>query len=423
MKKQLRNDFYNKISTSLDEETYDVLLTNVNEVLYDYSEHHTANRKTLKKILKEMFLNNFFFYLKTIFTIKKTGKKIILSNAYVRLNFEDSVTLLPPWSFSLRRNTIFSWKMILIVRKINKEFKKNSVKVLISSNFKQLLDGFKLELSEMFVDKKIGALIVANDLGLFENLSIRTANKLGIPSFVYLHGLPARYNDIDDNRADFLIVWGVGIKEAYVDNGVPEKKILTLKHPLYSTFDSVNLQSNLNNVLVLSKAISGTPCISTELVLPNRAVILYYLELVKENLIKLGVSKARLRLHPSENKDFYSKNLPDDFFTIDNSSQKKALSKSSLIVGPTSTMVLDAIKTGRNYILFDPIFDGLTLEGMPLVEPFTGNSFIKLSNSLEDMKRHIESPSQNIDFKKLNQFFSTIELDSQKFLDLINQKI
>jgi hypothetical protein len=273
----------------------------------------------------------------------------------------------------------------------------------------------------MFSDKKIEALIVANDLSFFENLSIKIAKRNQIPTFVYLHGLPARYNNIDDNRADYLVVWGNGIKKTYIENGVSEKKILTLMHPVYSNFEAVDLESNLKNVLVLTKAICGTPSMSTELILPNRSIILYYLELVKENLKNLGVQHASLRLHPSEVSDFYFNNLPDDFYRIDTSTKEESLAKATLVVGPTSTMVLDAIKAGKNYILFDPLVDGLTLDGTPLVAPFTGESFIKLSNNLETIKQNIESPSINIDYNKLKTYFKVNELDNAKFKDIITK--
>jgi hypothetical protein len=128
-------------------------------------------------------------------------------------------------------------------------------------------------------------------------------------------------------------------------------------------------------------------------------------------------------LHPSEDNTFYFNNLPDDFYHIDTSTKEEALSKASLVIGPTSTMVLDAIKMAKNYILFDPVIDGLTLEGIPLVEPFNGESFIKLSNTFEQIKQNIESPFQNIDYTKLNVFFGVDELDYQKFNDIISKKM
>lgn len=423
MEKQNNNDYFNKISTGLSEEAYDLLLTNVNAILFDYSDHNSPKRKSFKWVLKEKIMKSLFFlfYLKNIFASRKNNEKIIISNAYVPISLSQTATLLPPWSYSLKKDTYFSLELASIVRKINKEFKKKSIKVLLSPHFRRLIEAFEVELTRMFETKKVAALIVPNDLAFFENLSLKIAKRNKIPTFVYLHGLPARYNNLDDNRADYLVVWGNGIKKMYVEKGVSEKKIFTLKHPVYSNFEATDLESNLKNVLVLTKSICGTPSNSANLVLPNRSVILYYLEQAKEHLLKLGVRHASLRLHPSEDKTFYFNNLPDDFYSIDTSTKEESLLRASLVVGPTSTMVLDAIKMAKNYILFDPVIDGLTLEGIPLVEPFTGESFIKLSNTFEEIKYNIESPSHNIDYNKLNDFFAVNELDYEKFGNIINK--
>ncbi|MFC0776751.1 hypothetical protein [Flavobacterium sp. HJSW_4] len=423
MKKQLGNNYYNIISEDLDGEIYDLLLTDVNAALFDYSDHHKSNKLPLKSKFKQFLINRLFvgFYLLNKLKKRYTGEMIILSNAYIPLNVPNSVTLLPPWIFSPKKKSFANWKIILIINQLKFILKERSIKLLLSENFKFLVDKFELELGNLFVKFKLSAVVVPNDMAFFEKLALRVAKKKDIPSFVCLHGLPARYNDIDDNRADYLIVWGKGIKELYIDAGVKEDKILTFKHPVYSSFSALELQSNLSNVLVLSRATCGIPCESSQLILTDRSTTLHYTELVKENLKKLGVNKATLRLHPSENEDFYLKNLPDDFFTIDRSSKDDALNQCSLVIGPTSTMVLDAIKMGKNYILFDPVFNGLTLEGMPLVSPFTGESFIKLSNSLEEMKYNINNPNDNISYHELNNFLSIDSNDEEKFLGIMNK--
>lgn len=428
MQKQKNNEYYNSIARDLDNDTYDLLSYTVNDILYNYSDHHVANRNrlkegfgdNLKKYLTKCF--RFSIFLKNTLLFRKKISNTIMSNAYVNVNLFGASVVLPPWVFSPKGNVANSLAIYFVIENINKALRKRSIKILMSQEFKLLLSEFEKEMLKLFSDYKVGALVVPNDMAFLENLSIKIAKKHNISSFVYLHGLPARYNNLDDNRAEYLVVWGSGLKNEYVNAGVDAKKILTLKHPTYSNFHKVVLKSTLDNVLVLTKAISGVPCISTEIVLPKRSVLLYYLELVKGNLKELGVTKAKLRLHPSELKSFYEDNLPDDFFVIDESSINDALTNASLVFGPTSTMVLDAIKAGKNYILFDPIFDGLTLEGMPLVQPFTGESFIKLSNSFEAMKNNIDNPSENIDFNKLNAFFKVHERDVSRFYDIINVK-
>lgn len=416
---QKNNPFYNKITIRQNEETYDLLLGVVNKILFDYSNHHLSNKKTLKRSLKNLIVNKlrFIFHVKSKFSSK--SKNVIISNAYVDLKVNETTSLLPPWMYSLKKDTCLSMQVVSAIKKIDKEVEKESVKLLLSSNFIGLMSIYEEQFLKLLKEKNVRALVFANDLGFYENLSLKIAKKSEISSFVYLHGLPARYNNIDDNRADYLIVWGQGIKNLYVASGVSEEKILTLPHPIYSNYEQTKLESNFDNVLVLSKAISATPCISTELILPDRSTILLYLELVKENLKKLGVVKASLRLHPSEDPDFYDKNMPDEFYSIEKQTKNESLLKATLVVGPTSTMLLDTIKAGKNYILFDPVTDGLTLEGAPLVAPFTGDSFIKLSNDFVEMKQNIENPEININFKKLNDFFAVNESDSKRIEKII----
>ena len=68
-----------------------------------------------------------------------------------------------------------------------------------------------------------------------ERMAIDAGKEMGIPTVVFLHGLPARYNKIDDNRANYLCVWGEGIKEQYINVGVDPDKILITGHPSFST--------------------------------------------------------------------------------------------------------------------------------------------------------------------------------------------
>lgn len=428
MNNQKNNEYFNSITRNLDEDTYDLLSYTANDILYNFSDHHVATKNRLKQGFGDSFKKNitkyfrFSIFLKNFLLFRKKKSNTIMSNAYVNVNLYGANVVLPPWVFSPKGIVASSLAIYFVIENIDRELKKRSIKILMSQEFKLLLSKFEKELLKLFSDYKVGALVVPNDMAFFENLSIKIAKKYNIASFVYLHGLPARYNNIDDNRAEYLVVWGSGLKNEYVNAGVDAKKILTLKHPTYSNFHKTVLKSTLDNVLVLTKAISGVPCISTEIVLPKRSVLLYYLELVKSNLKELGVTKAKLRLHPSELKSFYEDNLTDDFFVIDESSLNDALTNASLVFGPTSTMVLDAIKAKKNYILFDPVIDGLTLEGMPLVPPFTGDFFIKLSNSFEEIRNNVANSSTNIDFDKLNAFLEVDERDVSRFYDITNVK-
>lgn len=419
---QKNNHLFNFISSKLDEKTYDLLLYHVNNVLFNYGDH--------QKVLKFNLSYKFNFIIKytiqfvthyLLIAIKnKKKKKVIISNSNVNLIFNDYYIVSPPWNLNFKNKFFTTYKLSNVIFKIQLLLLKKSLKVLFSENFKNLMCLFEIEFKNFLIVNDVKCVVFKNDMSFFENLSIKIAKKNNIPTLVYLHGLPSRYNKIDDNRAEYLIVWCKGIKAAYLKSGVFPDKILTIKHPVYSDFKNYNLVSSLDHVLVLTKAIAGTPSSSNKLFFGDRSKSLLYIEQIKSILIEFGVKNARLRLHPSESLVFYKNNLIDDFFIIDLDDKIRSIKKSSLVIGPSSTMVLDSIKTGVNYILYEPKIDNILFDNSSeLVSPFDGLSFIKLSKTIEEIKYHIENPSINIDFFKLNEFFEIVDTDYQKLTKIL----
>lgn len=423
MNKQEKNLYFNKISEHYDVEFYDTILYAVNEVLFNYGDHHKSNSSNRSVLIKRFVINvvsRINLFIACLRKKKSNSKGIILSNAYVTLKFDDKITNLPPWHSSLRSLSFTNFKLNKTINEINKIIKRKSIKLLFSEKFLSLIEDYKHEFSELIKFNNVKCLVVPNDMSFYENLSIKIARKNNVPTFVYLHGLPGRFNLIDENRADYLIVWGKGIKNSYVKAGFLSDKILTIKHPFYSDFQYKELRSNLEDVLVLTKATPGTPSSSNELFLQDRSKSLFYLEKVKELLTSLGVKTARLRLHPSEVDNFYKENLIDDFYVIDKKDKVSSLKNATLVIGPTSTMLLDAIKTGVNYILFDPMYDDQFLDNSKeLVEPFDGTSFIKLSLNLSDFRNNIINSSENIDLQKFSEY---LEVD-QNDLEILSKII
>lgn len=221
------------------------------------------------------------------------------------------------------------------------------------------------------------------DLGFFERLFIDIFKQLKIPTFIFLHGLPGRYNAIDDNRADYLLVWGEKIKENYVNAGVKKDKIFVTGHPDYIVSKiEKNLKFSTSNILIISKSINGAPSDSMTKLDDNRDVIFTYLLKVQKSLTAIGVTSVRLRLHPSENKDWYRKTFDMEFFKIDKESLTKSLSSSTLVIGPTSTVFLDSIIAGVNYLVFEP--NSYTQK----VDPFDGsNSAVPVARCVDGLSR------------------------------------
>ena len=417
---QEKNHYYNLISKYFDNEKYDLMLYQINSILFNFGDHHkfscnNFNEKLIFFIkIKANYFSRFFFLF------KKRKNNTIINSAYVEFPINNFNKVSPPWSYNFKNEMVSSYNLSKVIYKIQSVLLKRSIKLLFSNSFYKLLELYEIEFRKILFLNNVKCIIVPNDLSLFENLSIKIAKKNHIPTFVYLHGLPGRYNAIDDNRADYLIVWGKGIKDAYCRAGVLEKKIFTIRHPFYNNFDLNKLRSNVSDVLVITKATAGTPSSSDKLFLGDRSKSLFYLEKVKLMLRELGVKNARLRLHPSESKDFYNKNLIDDFYVIDDLGKLESLKKATVVVGPTSTMILDSIKAEVNYILYDPKIDNKLLDNSgELVSPFDGLSFIKLSETIQDVKNNIEKPSVNIDVIKLSDYFEVDENDFSRIIDII----
>lgn len=418
---QKNNHLFNFISNNIDKNYYDVILYQVNNILFNYGDHQKSAKNSFRRKIILLVKNIILYISRFYYLISKNEEKIIISNAYVSLNLDIYKTVAPPWSFSLKNKILSTYKLAKIVYEIKTILSKKNLSLLFSTSFENKIKLYENEFSSLLNNGTVKCIIVPNDLDFFENLSIKIAKKNNVPTFVYLHGLPARYNLIDDNRADYLIVWGKGIKQAYIDHGVLPNKILTIKHPVYSDFNYTKLTSSIDDVLVLTKAIAGTPSSSDKLFFGDRSKSLLYLEKLKIILKELGVKHARLRLHPSESKDFYKKNLIDNFYVFDQNDKIGSLKYSTLVVGPTSTMVLDTIKAGVNYILFDPKVDNKLLDNSDeLVFPFDGSSFINLSLTTEDFKKNILNPKDNINQEKLSDFLEIDEADYQKFLNIIS---
>ncbi len=78
------------------------------------------------------------------------------------------------------------------------------------------------------------------------------------PSFIFLHGLPARMNNFDDNRTKYLIVWGEKIKDAYVNmGGFDPNKIFVSGNRNYKNYNTKELKFDFTDIVVLTCSMPG----------------------------------------------------------------------------------------------------------------------------------------------------------------------
>ena len=364
----------------MDGEIFDCLKYELDKHIYYYGsqfksprEKKISGKSMVKRQLKKKI--EFYNFLKsTTLKISAKSKKRIISNAYFSTNSElqnlGYDVFSSPWSFSATQ-TITEWRFFRYSRYFNQTFYDGTFNELISADFGKKVKEFKSYLNLFYCKHEIDALFVPNDISFYENLSISVFEEIKKPSFIFLHGIPGRYNNIDENRASYLIVWGEKIKENYVRAGFNPQKILVSGHPYYRHLPQQNLRFSLDNVLVISKSMNGAQH-SDQVRLTDRGNLLYYVYSIQNILKRLGIKRARLRLHPSESIDWYLRYIDTSFYSIDKSNLSDSIKASSVVIGPTSTVMLETVFYGVNYAIFEPIAEGLDLFNFPLVSPFDG---------------------------------------------------
>ena len=301
----------------------------------------------------------------------------ILSNAYFSTNRElerlGFSVYSPVWGIRDLKHIYPDKDLARAAFRIERQFTRSDYRELIGKPFIDEVRLFKELLASSISTKRMSALCVPNDLSFFHRVSIDVFKEAHLPTFLFLHGLPGRYNDIDDNRTDYLVVWGPRIKELYVKAGVDESKIFISGHPLYQRFSREELQFDLGDVLVLDKPQSGAPFTSDAVILSDRGNSIIYLMMVQRVLKKLGVTSVRLRPHPAASGAWYLKFVEGSFFRLDPLPIEQSLRRATLVIGPTSSVLLEAMYCGTNYVVFEPLKDDRDLTNYHLLPPFDGS--------------------------------------------------
>lgn len=240
----------------------------------------------------------------------------------------------------------------------------------------QVLENFQDYLIAQYSKQDFRSLLLNNDQYFYSKYFIDIFKKIQKPSFVFSHGLPGIYTLEADNRSDYLMVWSEKIKQNYINVGFDGNKIKVVGNHKFETLKkNKELKSDLSDVLVIP--VSSALWHQHEYdatVISDKSMVVLYLYKVQSVLKKMGVKKARYRPHPSIDKKWVHAFLDQDFYILDNEDLTTSLTKSSLVIGATSTVLLEALMNGVNYILFDPKNDeGINMAGFKAVPPFDGS--------------------------------------------------
>lgn len=278
------------------------------------------------------------------------GAVISIANANVGkfIQKEGYKVLLPPWYTGVlskkSRNIIDN----LVYEDFNK---------IITDDFKKRIYYLRDELRDFFQKNKTPFLLLTDDMIPIHRIAIDVCKDLGIPTGVFLHGLPGRYNSIDDSRADYLFVWGKKIKDLYIANG-SKTNIVVTGHPSFSSYRVLN--HNPQNVVVLGRSTVGAA-------VEDRGLSIQHVYAIESVLKNLGINRAILRLHPSENPKWYKKFIDNSFYSIDEQSLNTTIKNAKMVIGPISTVILDAV---LNDIPFYPyIIDQESNPYAPIIVP------------------------------------------------------
>lgn len=274
----------------------------------------------------------------------------------------------------------------------------------------ELLEHYKNVLLKEYSEYHFKALFVGNGEPFIFKLHLDLFKQLGVPSFIFLHGIPGIYNLDTERKADYLLVWGEQIRQNYIDAGFNPNKVVVTGHPRYSEIPkNFNLRNDLSSVLVTTTAsVNWSPhgWEAAQFPLYDRSIIVLYCYSIQTVLQKLGVKHARLRVHPSVRKEWVMRFVDKNFYTIDTASLQQSLNESTLVIGPTSTVWLESILAGVNYLVYEPELDGKENRQVP---PFDGSDDLMKIAFSEDALYNMVKEKYMLDTKLVRKYIVPFE--------------
>ena len=406
----MQESLYSYLQNNTNPYYFELLQYDIKKRLYHYGENFKSPFK-----LESSLTDNWLDLLRLFFPLLKQKKinpfsKALISNAYFSFNQnlrkEGFQPFTVPWALSkkapyIKDNSFYIKSLIL-----NIKLKYLPANKLLNDHFYSLIDDYQFRATRLIKNSNISACVFSNDLGFNERLFIDIFKSLERPSFIFSHGgLPVVNNCIDDNRADYLLVWGEKIKESFINLGIDPLKIFVTGHPNYTNINVKSLKFNFENILVLTKTSPGVPHNYSNLIVSDRGNAILYLLQIQNVLSEIGVKKVRLRLHPSENPNWYLQFLDKEFFKIEDGNLSTALRKSTLVIGPASTVILEALYSGVNYVIYEPCISKIDIFGYELIAPFDGsNSKTPAFNNISDLK-HALVTKESCDLTVIPEYF------------------
>lgn len=230
----------------------------------------------------------------------------------------------------------------------------------------ELVRTFFLELKEIVRRNDFVAAMVLSDEPFIERCILAVFNELHKPTFIFSHGLPGIYHKDLDSRSTHLMVWGRKIKENYIQAGFGPEKIHVVGNTKYAEVRTMKARwDDRRIVIVPESSIVWQQHTYEEPYCPDRNRILVYLYEIEYALKSLGYTEAYYRPHPSFDRKWISQFINRDFYKEDVIGLAESIEKATLVIGATSSVMLEYVMSGVNYIVYErqkagiyPPFDG-----------------------------------------------------------------
>lgn len=323
----------------------------------------------------------------------------------------------PIWHPLGRKNVFGDLKTFQWHKKIQNLIRNEDFYLFLESKLHVELEEFQQHLLSQYQKQDFRALFLYTDQYFYSKYNIDIFKKMDRPSLVFTHGMPGIYSLEVDNRSDYLMVWSDKIKNNYVNAGFDHSKIKVVGHPKYKNLEKNKaLRSDLSDVLVIPvSSITWHQHEYDNPVNPDRSMVILYLYKVQSVLKKLGLKKARYRVHPSINKEWVHAFLDHDFFVCDTETLTYSLSHTSLIIGANSTVLLESLINGVNYIAFDPKEEnGINMSGYKSVPPFDGSEEKLMICYDEDELEKMLRFNAMTDYSLVHEFIQDFDLSVLK---------
>ena len=378
-------------------------------------------------ILKEKVLRLYQYMYSLLIKSKSNQARSskILSTVY--FPFRDRLTNLnidlhsPIWHPVGKKNIFGDVNTLKWHKNIQNRIRNADFNSFLEPKFHQNLEHFQQHLLAQYKKHDFKALFLYTDQYFYSKYAIEIFKKMNRPSFIFTHGMPGIYSKEVDNRSDYLMVWSEKIRKNYIKVGFDAAKVKVVGHPIYTNLEKEKmLRSSLSDILIIPvSSVTWHQHEYDNVVVNDASMVILYLYKVQHVLRKLGIKKARYRPHPSINKKWIIPFLDSDFYTLENQSLTTSLKKASLVIGANSTIVLEALMNGVNYLAFDPKDEnGVNMSGYKSVPPFDGSEEkLKLAQNEAELEKMIKDKVKT-EYSLVHDFIQDFDLSVLK--ELIN---